>query len=101
VDQNPSQEDMNKLDAEPTRLGKPRLLPTYPGAAHAFMDFGQPHRYNEEAADAGVLRAVPVMSSSHQLNQNSSLRPLSPASMRLMNDSFVNDSGIEKQAFPG
>ena len=42
VDQNPSQEDMKKLDAELTRLGKPHQFYTYPGADHAFMDFAQP-----------------------------------------------------------
>ncbi len=58
VDQNPSQEDMKKLDAELTRLGKPHQFYTYPGADHAFMDFAQPHRYNKEAADASWPRTL-------------------------------------------
>ena len=58
VDQNPSQDDMKKLDAELTRLGKPHQFYTYPGADHAFMDFAQPHRYNKGAADASWPRSL-------------------------------------------
>jgi carboxymethylenebutenolidase len=58
VDQNPSQEDMEKLDAELTRLGKPHQFYTYPGADHAFMDFAQPHRYHKEGADASWPRTL-------------------------------------------
>jgi len=52
LDQNPSQDDMRKLDTELTRLGKPHQFYTYPGANHGFMDFtGQRHhRPAEEAA---------------------------------------------------
>ena len=58
VDQNPSQEDMRKLDAELTRLGQPHQFYTYPGADHAFMDFAQPHRYHREAAEASWPRTL-------------------------------------------
>lgn len=58
VDENPSQEDMRKLDDELTRLGKPHQFYTYPTAGHAFMDFGQPNRYQKEASDASWPRTV-------------------------------------------
>jgi carboxymethylenebutenolidase len=58
VDENPSQEDMRKLDDELTRLGKPHQLYTYPNAGHAFMDFGQPQRYQKEASDASWPRTL-------------------------------------------
>jgi carboxymethylenebutenolidase len=58
VDGNPSQEDMRKLDDELTRLGRPHQFYTYPNADHAFMDFGQPHRYQKEAADASWPRTL-------------------------------------------
>lgn len=58
VDANPSQEDMRKLDDELTRLGKPHQFYTYPSADHAFMDFGQPQRYQKEAADASWPRTL-------------------------------------------
>jgi carboxymethylenebutenolidase len=57
LDANPSQEDMKKLDAELTRLGKRHQFYTYPGADHAFMDFtGQ--RHHKEAADASWPRTL-------------------------------------------
>ena len=58
VDQNPSPEDMRKLDDELTRLGKQHQFYAYPGAGHAFMDFGQPSRYQKEAADASWPRTL-------------------------------------------
>ena len=58
VDENPSQDDMKQLDRELTNLGKSHQFYTYPGADHAFMDFGQPHRYNKEAADASWPRTL-------------------------------------------
>ena len=58
VDENPSQDDMRKLDAELDRLGKAHQFYTYPGAGHAFMDFGQPPRYQREAADASWPRTL-------------------------------------------
>ena len=58
VDENPSQEDMRKLDDELTRLGKPHQFYTYPAAGHAFMDFGQPNRYQKEASDASWPRTL-------------------------------------------
>ena len=58
VDQNPSQDDMRKLDDELTRLGKRHQFYVYPGADHAFMDFGQPHRYQKQASDASWPRTL-------------------------------------------
>ncbi len=57
VDENPSQDDMRKFDAELTRLGKAHQFYTYPGADHAFMDFTGP-RHHQEAADASWPRTL-------------------------------------------
>lgn len=57
VDENPSQEDLRKLDAELTRLGKAHQFYTYPGADHAFMDFTA-GRYQQAAADASWPRTL-------------------------------------------
>jgi carboxymethylenebutenolidase len=57
IDANPSQEDMKKLDAELTRLGKRHQFYTYPGADHAFMDFTGP-RHQKEAAEASWPRTL-------------------------------------------
>ncbi len=51
IDANPSQDDMAKLDAELTRLGKEHRFRTYPGAGHAFLDHTGA-RYHEAAATA-------------------------------------------------
>ena len=51
IDANPSQEDLAKLDAELTRLGKEHRFRTYPGAGHAFLDHTGA-RYQEAAATA-------------------------------------------------
>jgi carboxymethylenebutenolidase len=57
VDENPSQDDMRKLDAELTRLGKAHQFYTYPGANHAFMDFTGPRHY-QPAAEASWPRTL-------------------------------------------
>lgn len=49
-DQNPSPEDMQKLDEELTRLGKPHQFHSMPGAAHNFMGFNNPQTYRVSAA---------------------------------------------------
>lgn len=54
-DRNPSPEDMRKLDAELTRLGKPHEFYSYPNAAHAFANFGSGN-YREHAASASWPR---------------------------------------------
>lgn len=48
-DGNPSPEDVAKIDAELTRLGKLHEFHSYPGAGHAFMNEGRPS-YREDAA---------------------------------------------------
>lgn len=48
-DKNPSPEDMRKLDAEMSRLGKAHEFFSYPNAAHAFANFGSP-AYRAHAA---------------------------------------------------
>lgn len=54
-DKNPSPADMQKLDAELTRLGKPHEFHSYPNAAHAFANFGSGN-YREQAANASWPR---------------------------------------------
>ncbi len=54
-DKNPSPADMNKLDAELTRLGKPHEFHSYANAAHAFANFGSGN-YREHAATASWPR---------------------------------------------
>ncbi len=39
-DENPSPEDVRKLDAELTKYNKPHQFHSYQGAGHAFMSFG-------------------------------------------------------------
>jgi len=69
LDTNPSQEDLKKLDAELTRLGKQHTFYTYPGAGHAFMDHtlpevaGAARGYNKEAADASWPRTLDFLAS--------------------------------------
>ena len=58
TDGNPSPDDQAKLDAELTRLGKAHQFYSYPVAGHAFMDFTNPDRYHQEAADAAWPRTL-------------------------------------------
>ena len=58
TDGNPSPADQAKLDAELTRLGKPHQFYSYPGAGHAFMDFTNPDRYHQGAAEAAWPRTL-------------------------------------------
>lgn len=56
-DKNPSPEDMRKLDAELTRLGKVHEFHSYPGAGHAFMNkYGD--RYRAHADEASWPRTL-------------------------------------------
>jgi carboxymethylenebutenolidase len=49
-DTNPSPDDVNKIDAEMSRLGKPHEFHRYNGAAHAFQNFLDATRYRERAS---------------------------------------------------
>jgi carboxymethylenebutenolidase len=52
-DTNPSPADVDRIDAEMTRLGKAHEFHRYAGAGHAFLNFTNPDRYRrEQAADA-------------------------------------------------
>jgi carboxymethylenebutenolidase len=51
-DSNPSPDDVARLDAELTRLGKTHEFHSYPGAGHAFMNDGRPSYRPEAAEDA-------------------------------------------------
>lgn len=48
-DQNPSPEDVNRIDAELDRLGIAHEFHRYDGAGHAFQNFLSAPRYREEA----------------------------------------------------
>lgn len=49
-DANPSPDDVNKIDAELTRLGKAHEFHRYNGAGHAFQNFLDGTRYRERPA---------------------------------------------------
>jgi carboxymethylenebutenolidase len=51
-DQNPNAADVQKIDAELTRLGKAHEFHSYAGAGHAFMNEGRPSYRADAAADA-------------------------------------------------
>ena len=56
IDANPSPEDMRRLDAELTRLGKAHKFYAYPGADHAFMNRYMPPRYHRQSAEMAWAR---------------------------------------------
>jgi carboxymethylenebutenolidase len=60
-DQNPSPEDMRKLDAELTKFGKPHEFHTYAGAAHAFVNSGS-RNYRPHAAALSWPKATEFFS---------------------------------------
>jgi carboxymethylenebutenolidase len=51
-DQNPSPDDVQRIDAELSRLNIPHDFHTYPGAGHAFLNDARPSYRAEAAADA-------------------------------------------------
>jgi carboxymethylenebutenolidase len=57
-DTNPSPADCEKLKRELTRLGKEHEFHTYSGARHAFMNFDNPERYREAAAQTSWSRTL-------------------------------------------
>lgn len=57
-DTNPSSKDMQALDAELSRFGKPHEFHAYPGAGHAFMNFTNAERYRQSAANASWPRTL-------------------------------------------
>jgi carboxymethylenebutenolidase len=60
-DQNPSPEDMRKLDAELTKFGKPHEFHGYAGAAHAFVNSGS-RNYRPHAAALSWPKATEFFS---------------------------------------
>lgn len=48
-DKNPSPDDINRIDAELTKLGKTHEFHRYDGAGHAFQNFVRPEQYREAA----------------------------------------------------
>ena len=57
LDKNPSPEDMRKIDAEMTRLGKLHEFHSYPDADHGFMNYLGP-RYNVDAEKGSWPRTL-------------------------------------------
>ena len=52
-DTNPSPADVDRIDAELTRHGKPHEFHRYDGAGHAFLNFANAERYRpDQAKDA-------------------------------------------------
>jgi carboxymethylenebutenolidase len=51
-DGNPNPDDVKKIDAELTRLGKSHEFHSYAGAGHAFMNEGRPSFREDAATDA-------------------------------------------------
>lgn len=60
-DQNPSPDDMRKLDAELNRCGKAHEFHTYAGAAHAFVNTGS-NNYRPHAAALSWPKATELFS---------------------------------------
>jgi carboxymethylenebutenolidase len=67
-DQNPSPEDMRKLDAELSRWGKAHEFHTYAGAAHAFANTGSAN-YRPHAAALAWPKAMEFFSR-HLVEEN-------------------------------
>ena len=58
ADQNPSPDDMAKLDAELSRFGIEHEFHSYAGAGHAFQNFLSSERYREEATKGSWAKTV-------------------------------------------
>ena len=57
-DDNPSADDVTKIDEELTRLGKVHEFHVYEGAAHAFLNFTRPEVFREEQAKDAWSKCV-------------------------------------------
>jgi carboxymethylenebutenolidase len=57
-DANPSPADVDRIDAELTRLGKPHEFHRYAGAGHAFLNFTNAERYRPDQAREAWQRAL-------------------------------------------
>lgn len=57
-DTNPSPADVDQIDAELTRHGKPHEFHRYAGAGHAFLNFTNAERYRPEPAKQAWQRAL-------------------------------------------
>jgi carboxymethylenebutenolidase len=58
TDQNPTLEDMAKIDAELTKYGRVHEFFVYKGAGHGFMDRHHPDRYHAQADQESWRRAM-------------------------------------------
>lgn len=57
-DPNPSPADVDRIDAELTRHGKPHEVHRYTGAGHAFLNFMNAERYRPEQAKEAWQKAL-------------------------------------------
>jgi carboxymethylenebutenolidase len=57
-DENPSPSDVQKIDAELTRLGKAHEFQSYAGAGHAFLNFARPTGFREAQATAAWAKCL-------------------------------------------
>jgi carboxymethylenebutenolidase len=62
-DKNPSPDDVSKIDAELTRLGKPHEFHRYDGAGHAFQNFVRPEQYREAAEKDSWAKTIAFLKS--------------------------------------
>lgn len=62
-DKNPSPEDVDKISAELTRLGKTHEFHRYDGAGHAFQNFLSAERYRPEATADSWARTIAFLDS--------------------------------------
>jgi len=60
-DTNPSPADVDRIDAELTRLGKPHDFHRYAGAGHAFLNFTSAERYRPEQARDAWQKALELL----------------------------------------
>ncbi len=58
IDENPSQDDMLRLDSELSKYSVQHQFYTYPGANHAFMNPANPPRYQRAAAEMSWPRTL-------------------------------------------
>lgn len=77
-DENPSPADVQKIDAELTRLGKAHEFRSYAGAGHAFLNFTRPAAFREAQATAAWAKCLAWLEHYLPINGQSRLNPIHP-----------------------